>query len=573
MAVNNVNYNDTLREGTDKINQSIDQSNQAIDKANTADAKADSAINTANSAVNSANLANTKSDDTQQQLNTIVIESGTSDAEVLQARGTYSVLNERLEATDTQLAEKASQSTVNLRYEQTDYVELIKRHNKFTKMQLKKMNVANTFEVSVFNDQSHLTYEFLYNNDDFMVQTRVWTGGFIESLVAYAELLFTANVTTTGTWFPVNGSIPAYTDTVGDTFSVNVVTENEGDTIAFQFRSTTRSGLWKFTLDGDTENSVTQSMYSELNTDIVYDIFSNVPKGSHTVIGEFLGEDTTKTYTTTVRGWAQSDSRFFVSLNKVGIEPSKDVTLTEPSNKEFAFYIMPQGGTYHQFVPFHGDPTSVEVETAIIKNGNEVIDIDNMALLETVFLDSFSLEQHIYGRHPESGTTNLLEIWSTSLIEKDSGMLSFDGKMKVLQPVTINNSYVIMGTAKGDLFNYVVTSFQNQYFGDSSTYGTNIPMVEERDWAKSYAFLSNTNKNVAVAYRFNNIKETLRQGATGKDESGDTMTYLNNRNDSVKKIYSRLWNSSEVNAGYQMRFSGDYVFGISSNFYDLLSLN
>jgi peptidoglycan/xylan/chitin deacetylase (PgdA/CDA1 family) len=98
MAVNNVNYNDTLREGTDKINQSIDQSNEAITKANSADSKADNAVNT-------ANQANTKSDDTQQQLNNIVINNGESDAEVLQARGNYSVLNERLEAADTQLAE------------------------------------------------------------------------------------------------------------------------------------------------------------------------------------------------------------------------------------------------------------------------------------------------------------------------------------------------------------------------------------------------------------------------------------------------------------------------------------
>jgi predicted GH43/DUF377 family glycosyl hydrolase len=98
MAVNNVNYNDTLREGTDKINQSIDQSNQAIVKANDADTKADNAVQT-------ANQANTKSDDTQQQLNNIVINNGESDAEVLQARGTYSVLNERLQATDEQLAE------------------------------------------------------------------------------------------------------------------------------------------------------------------------------------------------------------------------------------------------------------------------------------------------------------------------------------------------------------------------------------------------------------------------------------------------------------------------------------
>lgn len=100
MAVNNVNYNDTLREGTDKINQSIDQSNEAITKANSADSKADNAVQT-------ANQANTKSDDTQQQLNNIVINNGQSDAEVLQARGTYSVLNERLQATDEQLADIA----------------------------------------------------------------------------------------------------------------------------------------------------------------------------------------------------------------------------------------------------------------------------------------------------------------------------------------------------------------------------------------------------------------------------------------------------------------------------------
>jgi peptidoglycan/xylan/chitin deacetylase (PgdA/CDA1 family) len=102
MAVNNVNYNDSLREGTDKINQSIDQSNNAIKKATDADAKSDSAVQT-------ANLANTKSDDTQQQLNNIVINNGESDAEVLQARGSYSVLNERLESTDAQLAHNADE--------------------------------------------------------------------------------------------------------------------------------------------------------------------------------------------------------------------------------------------------------------------------------------------------------------------------------------------------------------------------------------------------------------------------------------------------------------------------------
>jgi hypothetical protein len=82
---------DSLKTAAPKLNDAIDQSNEAITKATSAE--------------QTANLANTKSDDTQQQLNNIVINNGQSDAEVLQARGTYSVLNERLSATDAQLAD------------------------------------------------------------------------------------------------------------------------------------------------------------------------------------------------------------------------------------------------------------------------------------------------------------------------------------------------------------------------------------------------------------------------------------------------------------------------------------
>jgi Polysaccharide deacetylase len=142
MAVNNVNYNDTLRDGTDKINQSIDQSNQAIDKANSADTKADSAIST-------ANQANTKSDDTQQQLNNIVINNGESDAEVLQARGSYSVLNERLQAADAQLADTESLvKTVPKTINQGLATNALSRGAGFTREPM----VAVTFDDGYMND-------------------------------------------------------------------------------------------------------------------------------------------------------------------------------------------------------------------------------------------------------------------------------------------------------------------------------------------------------------------------------------------------------------------------------------
>lgn len=89
----------------DNINQSIVQSNEAKDRSESAIQKAGSAEQTANTA-----LGNSES--TQDQLDTIVIESGTSDAEVLQARTnnrgkTFDVLRDYLNALDIELRERA----------------------------------------------------------------------------------------------------------------------------------------------------------------------------------------------------------------------------------------------------------------------------------------------------------------------------------------------------------------------------------------------------------------------------------------------------------------------------------
>ena len=52
-----------------------------------------------------------KDDNIQQQVNDLVLESGgDSNLEVVQARGGYRVLNDRLDAVDSQLAQKANQS-------------------------------------------------------------------------------------------------------------------------------------------------------------------------------------------------------------------------------------------------------------------------------------------------------------------------------------------------------------------------------------------------------------------------------------------------------------------------------
>jgi hypothetical protein len=108
---------DTMRTAFPILNMVIDSANESLNTANEAKAEVSSAVQTANE-------ANAKSDDTQQQLNNIVINNGESDAEVLQARGTYPVLNERLQATDEQLAERPSYDEARLKAEKLGQLDM-----------------------------------------------------------------------------------------------------------------------------------------------------------------------------------------------------------------------------------------------------------------------------------------------------------------------------------------------------------------------------------------------------------------------------------------------------------------
>lgn len=74
---------------------------EALDKVN-------QMLGTAEDALTVARLSDAKSDDTQRQLDDIIIDSGTSDAEVVQARGGEPLLKDRLNKTDVQLADEAN---------------------------------------------------------------------------------------------------------------------------------------------------------------------------------------------------------------------------------------------------------------------------------------------------------------------------------------------------------------------------------------------------------------------------------------------------------------------------------
>lgn len=88
-----INKEDSLNQGRVKLNKAITDANVA--KTDAAESKTKSTQALANSV------------DTQQQLDNIILDDGTGNAEVIQARGNEPLLKDRLNKVDTQLAETA----------------------------------------------------------------------------------------------------------------------------------------------------------------------------------------------------------------------------------------------------------------------------------------------------------------------------------------------------------------------------------------------------------------------------------------------------------------------------------
>src|SRR5699024_1905885 len=93
---------DSLNAGREKINAALTDANTNADKAKQ---DAVQALAKSLSAKQIAQLAKLASENTQQQLDNIILDDGTGNAEVIQARGGEPLLKDRLNKTDAQLAD------------------------------------------------------------------------------------------------------------------------------------------------------------------------------------------------------------------------------------------------------------------------------------------------------------------------------------------------------------------------------------------------------------------------------------------------------------------------------------
>jgi hypothetical protein len=99
---------DTLKNAYPKLNSAIDNANEALNKHAATDLKADTAITTANNAVTIATGADTKANSVRDEFDQVIAEAGSNNPEVVNARGTFPLLKNRLDDVTTSLAEMAT---------------------------------------------------------------------------------------------------------------------------------------------------------------------------------------------------------------------------------------------------------------------------------------------------------------------------------------------------------------------------------------------------------------------------------------------------------------------------------
>lgn len=504
---------------------------------------------------------NATNQDVQKQLDNIVLESssgGNTDAEVVQARGDYPLLNERLSALDDTATRGAS--------EQPDFVDKLGRLTNFDEIQIKKSN-ESTFTVSNFNRATgrHLTNAFTKNaHDDYYILSESYVGGTTSSELPKEYANYEKVSGTIDTTYATH-----YATEIGTKIKATIT----GTEIYMKRYGDNRGGVWEFTIDGDTSNKIQVSTYKASAGTDDFKIIGGLPDKPHLLEATFIGNDPNNAPSGgTSRAWlpysatTDTSKTFFSRFINVNMTREK-VLNAAMSNKDFALRIRPKGtsGEYH-FVPEHNAVgTAFKIsEPKFLLDGKE-IDIFGQPVGVSQTGKKFTLVQSVYGRYPTNGV-NLLRIDNVHEVSINSSVRML-GKVSVLQDIDIQDGYFLMLPVSTDTATRLKTSRFNDY-DVTITDGSHTMLTSERDDTISYIFTSSTNTNLFSSMKVNDPYRSLRTGQDGKFPEGQTI-WIEHRNMSMQKLYQSIYRMTSVNSGTNLYYDGVYLSGEVPNVHNL----
>src|SRR5699024_10114120 len=156
---------------------------------------------------------------------------------------------------------------------------------------------------------------------------------------------------------------------------------------------------------------------SDLNS-VVF-VYKGVHECTHTIKLEFLGDDQNNPHssgTGSSRGWLFSETVSGMPAYVIDIigeetsETGEALLMSDTSNKEFAFSIAPVGGNNFQWIPQHATRTGIKKSEPIFILDGIQHNISDFNIGQEYRCKDFKFIQDIYGRNPDSGETNLVNI-------------------------------------------------------------------------------------------------------------------------------------------------------------------
>lgn len=341
------------------------------------------------------------------------------------------------------------------------------------------------------------------------------------------------------------GTIPVTSDNrffrpteVGYKFDIDF----NGRGLIFRYYADNRGGLWKITVDGLIERTVSTWAAGAGVADNFFTVVDGLEPGDHTAVFEFMGADPDNPPADGgPRGWFKYDDGS-PPTQTTGLVISGDEmamkwvgrTLGVTSILEFAIRATAEGsGIPMSWIPTHGsDAGTVTIHSRrIFINGIEALpDLSNIRSDAEFELSDFMMSQ-TYTAYSSFDTGKAHPLWSGVLTHKfERGELSIQNKIKTLTDVHVQDGYFAMASARVPSMDLVVgdNGFSKQLSSPAEQ------VVTRPGYARSAMFYHGSTGR-ALGVTVGSLAASSGEGMPWKEP--DNPTLLTERGDGFSKWY------------------------------------
>lgn len=524
---------DYLYSGVKKVNQVTQEATSALQEAQR---------------INSENIS------ANQRIDNIIAESGTSDTEVVDARASYTTLNERLNSQD------AIREYNENKGREISYMNFLNENSAIADGNtLEILGDRNLKAKLKINESESYTLQFTKDtNDDF---------------IKFRNVDLTTNKSSTqyksfATTMLTGSSVSGGGDNIYVTDTASVITYNfTGSGIAFRYYTDTRGGIWDAYIDGQKVSSFSTHLDAQSSSTLIQSsigeavIATNLQQGPHKLELKFVGDDPENPPSSSpARGWIKQnlssgeDTR--TETFRITVDESQNINVLYDSNKEFAFDVI--DGDNRVWIPEHNSTGTLKLGD----KGTQKLILDNVEVGMNVAstaktFKEMKILQDLYGFMPNT-TEPVCRVLIVATIT--SRGVKFNTTWTWYKSVTVRNGYVNMFTVNPAFANRIVSSNRQNYnikiFDNSYEY-----IAEKAPY--SYAALSTDFDSYYATVDNINPYETLRLGSSTRDgdEWGSNLFAIQHRNEYLQKLYPKTYTNHVTQPNEVYRFEGYFGFG------------